>query len=59
MQSARRVLNLKSMVFSFFSFFIFLMLGMWNPASALMIVDMEKTRIDSKDILNFRSSLMT
>lgn len=38
---------------------IFFMLGMWNLASALMIVDMEKTQIGSKDTLNFRSSLLT
>jgi len=39
-------------------FFFSFMLGMWNLVSALMIVDMEKTRIGSKDILNFRSSLV-
>lgn len=39
--------------------FVFMMKGMWNLASALMIVDMEKTQIGSNDTLNFRSSLVS
>lgn len=48
-----RVLDLKFTVFLFFS-----TKGMWNLASALMIVDMEKTQIGSKNTLNFRLSLI-
>jgi hypothetical protein len=48
-----RVLDLKFLVFLFF-----LMKGMWNLASALMIVDMEKTQIGCKDTLSFRSTLI-
>lgn len=48
-----RVLDLKFTVFLFFP-----TKGMWNLASALMIVDMEKTQIGSKNTLNFRLSLM-